>query len=148
MKIWDKLRLIFYIKDPPSRIALTFSIGLFIGMSPLIGLHTLIALTIAIIFRLNKLVILIATYLTNPWTIVPIYTFSTIIGAKILNRSIKIEIDWHHLTLSQVLHNTGNLLLPFITGSIIVGFISSVLSYIIIYLILSKRRRLYETPKI
>lgn len=147
MKIWDKLRLIFYIKDPPSRTAFTFSIGLFIGMSPLIGLHTLIALAIAIIFRLNKLVILIATYLTNPWTIVPIYTFSTIIGAKILNRSIEIEIDWHHLTLSQLLHNAGNLLLPFITGSIIVGFVSSVLSYIIIYVILSKRWRPDETPK-
>ncbi len=147
MKIWDKLKLILYIKDPPSRIALTFSIGLFIGMSPLIGLHTLIALTVAIIFRLNKLVILVATYLTNPWTIVPIYTFSTLIGARLLNRSLKIEIDWHDITFSQLLHNAGNLLLPFVTGSIIVGFISSVLSYIIIYVILSKRRRPYEASE-
>ncbi len=140
-KLQDKLRLIFYIKDPPWKIALTFSIGIFIGMSPLIGLHTVIALTVALIFRLNKLVILIATYMTNPWTIVPIYTFSTFIGAKVLHREIKIEVDWSHLSLGQLMHGAGTILLPFITGTLIVGTVAAVLSYIIIYAVLSKRKK-------
>ncbi len=143
-KIWDKIRLIFYIKDPPWKIALTFSIGLFIGMSPLIGFHTVIALTLAILFRLNKIVILLATYLTNPWTIVPVYTFSTFIGARILHREIKINIDWTHITISEIVKSARELLLPFIIGTLIVGFVSSVLSYIIIYAVLTKRRSLYR----
>lgn len=144
MKIWDKLKILFYINDPAWKIALTFSIGLFIGMSPLIGFHTILALAVAFIFRLNKLVILVAVYFTNPWTIVPIYTFSTLIGAKILGRKINITIDWSHITLSDLIHNMGSLLLPFVTGTIIVGFVLSVLSYIVIYAILSKKSRAPE----
>ncbi len=143
-KIWDKIRLIFYIKDPPWKIALTFSIGVFIGMSPLIGFHTVIALILAIMFRLNKIVILMATYLTNPWTIVPVYTFSTFIGAKVLHREIRINIDWAHITISEIVKSARELLLPFIIGTLIVGFVSSVLSYIIIYAVLTKRRSLYR----
>ncbi|MCX7794327.1 MAG: DUF2062 domain-containing protein [Thermodesulfovibrionales bacterium] len=141
MKILDKIKLVFYINDPPSKTALTFSIGLFIGLSPLLGLHTLISLAIAFIFRLNKFVILLGTYVTNPWTLIPIYTFSTLLGARILGRSIKIEIDWYNVTLSSLFHLSSNILLPFITGTLIVGAVSSVLSYLIIYLILSKSRQ-------
>lgn len=144
MKIWDKIKLILYIKDPPSKTALTFSIGLFIGMSPFLGLHTILSLGIAIIFRLNKLVILLGTYVTNPWTLIPIYTFSTFLGAKLLNRSIKMDIDWNHITLSELVSHSGNILLPFVTGTLIVGAISSVLSYIVIYFILIKRKTLNE----
>jgi uncharacterized protein (DUF2062 family) len=143
-KIGDKIKLIFYVKDPPWKIALTFSIGLFIGMSPFIGFHTVIAIGVAILFRLNKVVILLATYFTNPWTIVPIYTFSTFIGARILHNEIKINIDWAHITLSEIAKNTREVLLPFIFGTLVVGFISSVLSYIIIYAVLTKRRRLHR----
>lgn len=142
MKIWDKIKLILYIKDPPEKTALTFSLGLFIGMSPLLGLHTILALAIAFIFRLNKLIILLGTYVTNPWTLIPIYTFSTIFGAKILQRSINIDVNWNNITISQLIHLSGDILIPFIAGSLIVGAISSVLSYITIYVILSKRRRL------
>lgn len=147
MKIWDKIKLILYIKDPPSKTALTFSIGLFIGMSPLLGLHTILAFSIATIFRLNRLVILLGAYVTNPWTLIPIYTFSTILGAKLLKRNIKIDIDWNHLTLSELVRHSGNILLPFVTGTLIVGAISSVLSYIIIYFILTKGFRSFENIK-
>jgi len=143
-KIWDKIRLISYIKEPPWKIALTFSIGIFIGMSPLIGFHTVIAITLAILFRLNKIVILMATYLINPWTIVPIYTFSTFIGAKILHQEINININWSYVTISEIVNSTSELLLPFIIGTLLVGFVSSVLSYIIIYALLTKRRSLYR----
>lgn len=148
MKIVDKLKLILYIKERPSKIALTFSIGLFIGMSPLLGLHTVLALAIAVVFRLNKLVILLGTYVTNPWTLVPIYTFSTILGARLLKKSIKIDINWNHLTFTDLLHQSGNILLPFITGTFIVGALCSVLSYIIIYVILRNWQQRRDSPKI
>ena len=65
-------------------IALAFSVGIFVGMSPLFGIHTILGLILAWIFSLNKFVTIVGVYITNPWTIVPIYTFATWFGGKLL----------------------------------------------------------------
>ena len=67
----DKFRSIFQIKEPPHRIALSFAMGVFMGISPLLGLHYIGAVLIAMIFRLNKLVAIIGVSVNNPWTIAP-----------------------------------------------------------------------------
>jgi uncharacterized protein (DUF2062 family) len=51
--------------------------GVFIGMSPLLGIHTVLGLFAASVLRLNRLITLVGVYVTNPWTIVPIYSFGT-----------------------------------------------------------------------
>lgn len=113
---------------------MTFSVGVFIGMSPLIGIHTLLGLAVAWLFRLNRLVILIGVYMTNPWTIVPIYTFGTWVGARLMNVDNLIPyIDWSNITLFGFINEFRPLILPFITGTTLIGFISAVISYFAIY---------------
>ncbi|MBI4837553.1 MAG: DUF2062 domain-containing protein [Nitrospirae bacterium] len=51
MAFRDKLKQIFYINDTPHRIALSFSIGIFMGISPFLGLHTVGAIFLAWVFR-------------------------------------------------------------------------------------------------
>lgn len=115
-------------------MAIAFAIGVFIGMSPLLGIHTVLGLLAAWLFRLNRFITLIGVFVTNPWTIVPIYSFGTWVGARIMGMDNFIpEIDWSHITLLGFLKEFRPLLLPFIIGSTVVGIVSAVLSYILIY---------------
>jgi uncharacterized protein (DUF2062 family) len=132
--------LILNVKDTPHRISIAFALGIFIGMSPLFGIHTLLGLALAYVFRLNKLVTIVGVYITNPWTIIPIYTFSTWIGAKCIGMNrILPDIDWRNITFSTVMKDLGPLLMPFIVGTVLISILSSALSYIIIYHLLKRR---------
>ncbi len=137
----DRLRDILSLKDSPHRLALAFAVGVFIGMSPLLGLHTVLGIAIAWSFRLNRLVTVTGVYITNPWTIVPIYTFSTWVGAKCLGmKHIIPEIDWSHITFTYFFYELKPLLMPFIFGTLLVGLISAVISYFLIYHAVKKAR--------
>ena len=66
-------RRLLAVDDPPERTALAFSVGVFIAFTPLLGLHTLLATLVALIFRFNKPAIYIGTFVNNPLiTLVPI----------------------------------------------------------------------------
>ncbi len=134
MRFRDRLREILTLRDSHHRLAIAFAVGIFIGMSPLLGLHTVLGIAIAWAFRLNRLVTITGVFVTNPWTIVPIYTFSTWVGAKCLGtKQIIPHIDWSNITFTSFIYNFKSLLLPFILGTLLIGFISAIISYFIIY---------------
>jgi hypothetical protein len=130
----DRIKDVIKLKESPHRIALAFATGVFIGMSPLLGLHTLLGFVVAWIFRLNPFALLAGVYITNPWTIVPIYTFSTYVGAQCLGiEQIIPKIDWSDISFNYLLNNLEPLMMPFIVGTLMMGTLTSVISYIIIY---------------
>jgi uncharacterized protein len=115
-------------------MAIAFAIGIFLGMSPLLGLHTVLGLAAAWIFKLNRLITLVGVYVTNPWTIVPIYTFATFCGAKVLGmENIIPEIDWAHISFLGFLSEFRSLLIPFIVGTTLLGLVSAAIGYLLIY---------------
>lgn len=135
----DRLREVVKLRESPHKIALAFATGVFIGMSPLLGLHTLLGFTVVWIFRLNPFATLAGVYITNPWTIIPIYTFSTWVGSQCLGIEQMIpEIDWSNITFNYVLNNLEPLLTPFIFGTLLIGSIASIICYIIIYMAAKK----------
>lgn len=140
MALRDKILILFSIRDTPHRISLAFSLGVFIGMSPFLGIHTVLGILVALVFRLNKLATLAGVYITNPWTIVPIYTFSTWIGAKCLgvNRILP-DIDWKNISVVGLCNDFKPLLMPFVVGTFLIGALSSVVSYIVIFRIAGRR---------
>lgn len=122
------------MKESPEKIAAAFSLGIFIGMSPLLGMHTVLGIAAAWILKLNRLVTLVGVYVTNPWTIVPIYTFGTWLGVKILRKEHIIPvIDWSHLTLKILISDFKPFILPFFVGSTALGIVSAALSYFMIF---------------
>lgn len=134
MQFKEKIRQILAVKDSPRRIAASFAVGVFIGMSPLIGIHTLLGMAVAWQFRLNKFVTLIGVYVTNPWTIVPIYTFGTWLGVRLMGiDSIVPSIDWSSITFLGILGSLRPLVLPFVIGSTLIGLVSAVIGYFLVY---------------
>lgn len=141
LQVRERLRQILALKDSPRLIALSFATGLFIGISPLLGIHTLLGLAVAWRFRLNKLVTLIGVYVTNPWTIIPIYTFGTWIGAKVLGiHKVIPEIDWNSITFIGLIGKCRHIVMPFIVGNTLLGFIAAVIGYFVIYTAVKSNR--------
>ncbi len=75
-----RAREIVGANEPPTRLAAAWAVGVAIGLSPVIGLHTALALILAFAFRLNKIDVLLGTLVVNPWTFPPYFAFSVMVG--------------------------------------------------------------------
>jgi len=130
----EKLRQALSVRESPKKIASAFALGVFIGMSPLLGIHTVLGIGVAWALKLNRLVTLVGVYVTNPWTIVPIYTFGTWLGTLVLGVDhLMPEVDWAHLTFKSLLGDFRPLLMPFLVGNTLLGLVSSIIGYVVIF---------------
>jgi hypothetical protein len=66
--------------EPTGRLAAAWALGVGIGLSPVLGVHTLIALGLAFLFRLNKVDVLLGTLVINPWTFPVYFPFALVLG--------------------------------------------------------------------
>jgi uncharacterized protein len=140
------LRSLLNLDDPPERTALAFAIGTFIGLSPFLGLHTILAASVSVIWRLNKLAILTGSFLNNPWTIAPIVGASWALGRFIIGSP---AVELPQATLSalftaefwRLIAAQWRQLLPFAVGSMILSIVSAAISYPLTLHILRNYRR-------
>ena len=118
-----------------TRIALSFSVGVFCGFSPLVGLHTIMGLAAAVLFRLNKIAVLLGVYLNNPWVLIPYYALATWVGVMITGMPGGVELSKYGL--SDILSRNfwlwvfaqWRLLVPAILGSTILSIFFAVVAY-------------------
>ena len=79
---------LLHIHDTPRRTAGAFALGVLFGFSPLLGLHTILALIFAFALRLNRVAVLLGVYSNLPWIIAPYYAVATLVGAAILGTEV------------------------------------------------------------
>ena len=72
------------LQSTPHALARGIGVGCFAGMFPLFGLQTAIALVLAIPLRGNKILAVAATWISNPFTYVPIYWLNYKLGEILL----------------------------------------------------------------
>lgn len=132
--IRDRLHFIIKLNDPPQKLALAFALGIFVAFTPTIGLHILTCLVLAWMFRLSKLVIITASFVNNPWTIVPLYGFCIWFGIKITGDAAPVpDIAWNELSISTVYPVLKPYLLAYVVGTLIVGVVAATISYFLFY---------------
>jgi len=130
----EQFKTIIKLDDPPHKLAFAFALGVFIAFSPWIGLHIISCFFFAWLFRVSKLVVLTASFVNNPWTMVPIFGFSLWFGVKITNTSIVApDIAWHELSFTSAYYILKPYLWPFVAGTIVSGCIAAIISYFAIY---------------
>jgi uncharacterized protein (DUF2062 family) len=133
-------RRLLALDDPPERTALAFSVGVFIAFSPLLGLHTIMATVLALLFRFNKIAIYAGTFINNPFlTLVPIIALSYAIGALVMGRPIALPEEGlallrepHMLTAAywrELLAHARDLLAPFAVGGTALSVVCSLAAY-------------------
>jgi len=151
-KVREIVRHILHLDETPHDLALAFAAGVFVAFSPFIGLHTLMVLLLAWIFRLNKAVALTGTFVNNPWTIAFIYigptwvfvNFMVYLGMPIRKLNYALLQEEFRQTLEQYsiwqprfwttfLHEFKPYIRPFLLGTTIAGIAASLCAYVFIY---------------
>jgi hypothetical protein len=127
--------ILLHVDDSPHRVALAFGVGVFIAFSPLLGIHTGLALAVAFAFRLSRVAILAGTWTNNPWTLVPMYMSGT--------ASLE-EIDWAlrgRAFYEALWTGLRPLLWPYVVGNTVLGTLAGIASYVALRTLLERRRR-------
>ena len=139
-------QILLHVDDRPSRVALAFAVGVFIAFFPLLGIHTGLALVIAIAFRLSKTAILVGAWTNNPWTIAPMYSAGTLLGCFVLGVSPASlgGIDWSlsgRAFYDSLAAGLRPLVIPFVVGNLLLGALAALASFFVLRLVLKQRKR-------
>jgi uncharacterized protein (DUF2062 family) len=86
---WRRVRArlveVLHVEDEsPRRLAAAMAVGVFIGITPVYGLHTLLALLVAWAVRLNPAVTVTGAWLNLPWFAPFVYGFCLALGEAFL----------------------------------------------------------------
>ncbi|MFN4245214.1 MAG: DUF2062 domain-containing protein [Brevinematia bacterium] len=135
---------VIHLRDSTHQIALGFSIGVSVGILPTFGFGALILAFLSIVIRFNLFSAIVGTLINNP-LLVPFWLVSSYKIGEIIT---KVGID---LEGKNLLQNTLDFSISYITGNIILslicGFISYVLMYIIVEVYRSSRGNLKRQQK-
>ena len=134
-------RRILHLDETPHRTALAFAIGVFIGFSPAYGLHMLMVGLCAWAFGLNLIALLAGAFLNNPWTLIPVLGGTYWTGAMILGLHEFPSFDWSDVTFMGIYHQVMPYVWPFFVGGMVLSFAGALVSYPLVYLLLSKYRQ-------
>ena len=88
-RIRSWLEQLLHTHDTPHRTALAYALGVFLGFSPVLGLHTVMGLALAFIFGLNRVAVVLGVYSNLPWLVPAYYTLATVAGAAILRVDVQ-----------------------------------------------------------
>ncbi len=69
------------IRGNPREIGLGFALGIFVGMTPFMGMHTAIAVFLAAMLKWNKFAAAISVWISNPVTAPFIYSVTYLVGS-------------------------------------------------------------------
>lgn len=132
---WQRRVRYWYIRllrlqSTPHALARGLAVGAFAGMFPFFGLQTAIAVVLAIPFRGNKFIAAAATWISNPFTYVPIFWFNYQLGQLILQSEgpAFAELDWQS---GEILQYTSSAAIALLLGSGVSGLAVALSAYLL-----------------
>lgn len=147
------LESLLHVHDTPERTAAAYALGVFLGFSPFLGLHTIVAIVLAFVLNLNRVAVLLGVYSNLPWIIAPYYAFTTMLGAAILRTTPPPDLQERLGALfqlsvfgSQFWRDIGHLLKPLLwsytLGSMLGASLLAALAYRVALEFVMRRRHL------
>lgn len=110
--------------------AKSIALGIFIGISPFWGLHSFLAISLSVYFKLNKVLTFMASQITFPPLIPFIIFLSVLVGAPFVGG----ETSFENITFDMEFVKSN--LLQYVIGSLILAFFAGVFFGILSYLVL------------
>ena len=117
------------LQGDPNYIAKGIAIGVFIGMTPTIPLHTGLAIMFAFIFKASKPAALIGAWSGNPVTVPFLYVGSFQLGMFLIGK--KATFDISHMKIWELLQLGLDTFIAAILGGIIIGAPVAIAAYFI-----------------
>lgn len=147
---WKRMRdfcvyKVLHADDPPHRLAMGIATAMFVTFTPFIGLQMVLAVFLAWLLGGNKLVGIPLVWLSNPFTIIPIYYPSYLLGCSMLGGRVvagrwkQLGTEWRDLISDPATTWRAKIdfwwdgfvdfFLPLFLGSAVVATVVGVLSY-------------------
>jgi hypothetical protein len=117
----------------PQEISLGVAIGIFIAFIPLFGSHTITAIALASLLRVNTLIVLLSTQISNPLT----FPFQLFLSAEV--GSLLLHGTFLEIKLSREISYLHHYIFPILIGSLVLGIVFSGLSFLTVRGLLKKR---------
>jgi uncharacterized protein len=143
---------LLHLHDTPRRTAAAFALGVFFSFSPLIGLQILLSMTLAFLFKLNRVAVFLGLNANLPWFVVPWYAGATLLAARAIGvplpenfRGELAQLFSYGLLSSDFWAHAGTLVAPFVVPYLIgptVGAVAiAAVTYVTTAALLSRRDR-------
>ena len=150
------LESLLHIHDTPRRTAAAFGVGVGIGFSPFVGLHTILCLVLAFVFNLNRVAVIGGSWVNLPWIMAPYYAAATALGAWLTGTEMppgfvsRLEAIWGLPGWAPRMHALIELLRPllhaYMLGSVICAVPIGLAAYRGALAFIEARRRHREHP--
>jgi uncharacterized protein len=116
-------------------LALALALGVFIAPTPIVGVHTWMALGLAFLFRVNRVAAFIGSNASNPFSLIPLTVLDIEIGCWLVGRERPIWLD-DGFHLENLWECYGEAWL----GSLVVGGVLGLITYLVARLLFMLRR--------
>ncbi|WP_228041015.1 DUF2062 domain-containing protein [Nodosilinea sp. LEGE 07088] len=116
------------LQGTPEQLARGMASGIFSGCFPLFGFQTIIGVAVATVLRGNRLMAAAATWVSNPFTYVPIFAFNYQVGHWLLGGTAAPAFDDLD-TLRSWMDMGSDVSIRLMLGSTVVGAVAGVASY-------------------
>ena len=128
-KIKDFVVQARHLQGDAHYIATGMAIGVFIGVTPTIPLHTILAVALAFVFRCSKPAAIIGVWVGNPITIPFFYIGSYHLGTFLFNISTPFNPD--HISIHQLMQLGLEITVAMNIGGVLLGIPFGVAAYFI-----------------
>lgn len=148
LRLRPLLRMLKGLRGTPEAIAGGFSLGLFLALTPTVGVQIIVAIFLATLFKVSRPAALLSVMITNPLTVPPIFTFNYWVGKLFFDGPQVREVYGHLLGIAKQLAMVNiwevgaqirafaeigrDMFIPLVVGSLIVASVSAVFSYILL----------------
>lgn len=119
------------IRGNPKAITFGLALGIFIGISPLVGFQLISAVLIAALLRWNKIAAAMGTLISNPIATPFIYTFAYYVGSVVMGTTTEnpMVIPRELETARRMMEEASQFLLALTLGTVHIGLPFAVLGY-------------------
>jgi hypothetical protein len=134
---WLKLRR---LQGDPRKLALGMALGIFIGVTPTIPFHTVLALALAPLLRVSVVTAVMGVWLCNPLIQPAIYLASYAVGRRLLFRGDALQLPeiWDLSSVLDLLWRGG---LALQVGGVLLAIPPAVASYFLTLWVIRSYRR-------
>lgn len=130
-KIRGKLQEALAGETDAKALAAGFAVGVFFSFTPLVSLHTVLALLVALVFRFSKIAAAAGAWVNNPYTMPFVFYGSLRLGEWILGSGFHPLTC--ELTLDAIVRTAKPCIVPLLVGSTVVGLAAAALAYLVVY---------------
>ncbi len=136
---WQEfIRQLRELRGKPHELSLGIAIGVFVGITPTIPLHTVLAIALAVALRGSKLAAALGVWVANPLTI-PIFYYGSYQLGRFVLRLPELALPPDYSVLSMV-RLSGRVTVAMLHGGVLLGILPAVAAYFLTYKFTSSRR--------